>query len=128
MRLSFQQSAGVSNAQDPTGSRLCKSTKSTDVCRKWTQWERISGAQWPNCGANVVQTWCKDKVLHDRIPRLPCALCLVQQVWPGGGLVQQVWSSNELRLREIKAKYDPDNFFKCNRNIKPTAAAYPVHS
>ena len=32
-----------------------------------------------------------------------------------GGLVQQVWSSNELRLREIKAKYDPDNFFKCNR-------------
>jgi len=30
-----------------------------------------------------------------------------------------VYGANEERLRQIKAKYDLDNFFQCNRNIRP---------
>jgi len=30
-----------------------------------------------------------------------------------------IYGPNEERLRAIKAKYDVDNFFKCNRNIRP---------
>ena len=29
------------------------------------------------------------------------------------------WGSNDLRLAEVKKKYDPDNFFRLNQNIKP---------
>lgn len=33
--------------------------------------------------------------------------------------VHNVYGANEARLREIKAKYDPTNFFRINQNIKP---------
>lgn len=36
------------------------------------------------------------------------------------GGAQSIYGPNEDRLRAIKAKYDLDNFFQCNRNIRPT--------
>ena len=37
----------------------------------------------------------------------------------GGDRVRTAYGSNYERLAQIKAKYDPDNFFHINQNIKP---------
>ncbi len=37
----------------------------------------------------------------------------------GNELVQSAYGKNYERLSKIKAKYDPDNFFSVNLNIKP---------
>src|SRR4029079_16891066 len=36
-----------------------------------------------------------------------------------GDAAQAVYGPNYARLRQLKAKYDPDNFFHVNVNIKP---------
>ena len=38
-----------------------------------------------------------------------------------GDAVAEVYGSNYPRLRTLKAKFDPDNFFHTNVNIKPLA-------
>lgn len=37
----------------------------------------------------------------------------------GNERVQATYGANYKRLQEVKAKYDPDNFFRVNQNIKP---------
>lgn len=41
----------------------------------------------------------------------------------GDDRVRATYSGNYERLAAIKAKYDPDNFFRVNQNIKPASAA-----
>ncbi|MDQ0769264.1 FAD/FMN-containing dehydrogenase [Pseudarthrobacter defluvii] len=40
--------------------------------------------------------------------------------------IQDTLGSNYARLAELKAKYDPDNFFHVNQNITPAAAGTPA--
>ena len=40
----------------------------------------------------------------------------------GEDLVQAACGENYERLSQIKMKYDPDNFFHINQNIKPVNA------
>jgi len=37
----------------------------------------------------------------------------------GGDRVKKSYGKNYERLSAIKKKYDPDNFFRVNQNIKP---------
>jgi FAD/FMN-containing dehydrogenase len=37
----------------------------------------------------------------------------------GQDRIQASYGSNYARLQKIKAKYDPDNFFRVNQNIEP---------
>ena len=38
-----------------------------------------------------------------------------------GDAVAAAYSANYRRLQRIKAKYDPNNFFRMNQNIRPLA-------
>ena len=38
-----------------------------------------------------------------------------------GGLVKAAYGENYGRLQRVKARYDPDNFFRLNQNVEPKA-------
>ena len=35
--------------------------------------------------------------------------------------IPSAYGANQMKLEQIKRKYDPDNFFRVNQNIKPAA-------
>ena len=41
----------------------------------------------------------------------------------GDDRIRATYGDNFDRLAQIKAKYDPDNFFRVNQNIRPNAGA-----
>jgi FAD/FMN-containing dehydrogenase len=41
----------------------------------------------------------------------------------GQDRIRATYGDNYDRLQEVKARYDPNNFFHMNQNIKPTTAA-----
>lgn len=41
----------------------------------------------------------------------------------GQDRIKATYGDNYTRLQKVKAKYDPDNFFRVNQNIKPNILA-----
>ena len=42
----------------------------------------------------------------------------------GDKLIEAAYGNNLKRLAEVKQKYDPDNFFRLNQNIKPEKSLF----
>jgi hypothetical protein len=83
----------------------------------------VIAGQWPDASDNAANiAWVRDywAALH-------------QYSEPGGYInfqdaddqsrIEDTLGSNYARLAELKAKYDPDNFFHINQNIKPAVPA-----
>ena len=57
------------------------------------------------CGSSIFRRWYVNFLMGDE----------------GEERVKKTYGDNYDRLVEIKTKYDPDNFFRVNQNIKPDA-------
>jgi FAD/FMN-containing dehydrogenase len=48
-----------------------------------------------------------------------CVQRSLRELHDGGGRVENAYGANFARLQAIKRKYDPENVFHHNQNIKP---------
>ena len=72
--------------------------------------------------ADKISTWCKNywDALH---PFAAGGAYVNFMMDEGQERVQASYRDNYQRLAEIKRKYDPENFFRVNQNIRPAAKA-----
>jgi FAD/FMN-containing dehydrogenase len=72
--------------------------------------------------ADVITTWTKDywNALH---PHSAGAAYVNFMMEEGEERVQASYGGNYDRLAAVKTKYDPDNFFRVNQNIRPDRPA-----
>jgi FAD/FMN-containing dehydrogenase len=82
--------------------------------------EVIVGVDPDPANAPAITRWCKDyfDALH---PYSAGGAYINFMMEEGQERVQAAYGSNYARLAEIKAKYDPDNVFHVNQNIKPAS-------
>jgi len=80
--------------------------------------EVIVGVDPDPANAQKITTWCKDywEALH---PFSAGGAYVNFMMDEGQERVQATYRDNYQRLVEIKAKYDPTNFFRVNQNIRP---------
>ncbi len=80
--------------------------------------EVIVGVDPDPANAAKITTWCKDywEALH---PFSAGGAYVNFMMDEGQERVQATYRDNYQRLAEIKAKYDPTNFFRVNQNIRP---------
>jgi FAD/FMN-containing dehydrogenase len=64
--------------------------------------------------------WAKD-IWSDLHPHSAGGAYLNFKMDEGESIVKAGYGENYTRLAQIKAKYDPNNFFHINQNIKPKA-------
>ncbi len=77
-------------------------------------WEDASETE-----ANVL--WARE--LWDRLQPMAAAGVYVNYLGgEGEQRVRDAYGPNLARLSEIKSKYDPENFFRVNQNIRPVSA------
>jgi FAD/FMN-containing dehydrogenase len=83
---------------------------------KWA--EVIVGVDPDPANAGVIRQWCVDywEATH---PYSMGGSYINFMMDEGQERVQATYASNYQRLAEIKAKYDPENFFRVNQNIRP---------
>ncbi|MBV9798502.1 MAG: FAD-binding oxidoreductase [Solirubrobacterales bacterium] len=83
---------------------------------KWAQ--VIVGVDPEPANADAIRQWCVDywEATH---PYSMGGAYVNFMMEEGQERVQATYRGNYARLAEIKAKYDPDNFFRVNQNIRP---------
>ena len=94
--------------------------------KKDTAWEKrdatwsmvIAGVDPEPDQADRISNWAKEywKALH---PHTMGGAYINFMMEEGAERIQATYGDNYEKLRNIKAKYDPDNFFHINQNIKP---------
>ena len=79
----------------------------------------IVGVDPDPANADKLTKWCKDywEALHPYSAGGAYSNFMMDE---GEGRVRAAYGSNYEQLVTIKNKYDPDNFFRVNQNIKPT--------
>lgn len=83
---------------------------------RWAQ--NIVGVDPDPANAEKVTKWCKDYYAAMK-PHASGGAYVNFMMEEGQDRVKSSYGSNYERLAEIKAKYDPDNFFHINQNITP---------
>ncbi len=80
----------------------------------------IVGVDPDKSNANKITTWCKDywEALHDYSAGGAYSNFLMDE---GQERVKMSYRHNYDRLARIKKEYDPNNFFRVNQNIQPSA-------
>jgi hypothetical protein len=84
-------------------------------------WSRvIVGVDPDPANANRVSNWAKNywEELHPHSAGGGYVNFMMEE---GQDRVQATYRDNYQRLQQVKAKYDPDNFFHINQNIKPAS-------
>ncbi len=89
---------------------------------KWA--EVIVGVDPDPANKEVITNWAKDywKDLHPYAAGGAYINFLMDE---GEAMVKASYGNNYQKLAEIKAKYDPNNLFKVNQNIKPAGSTSP---
>jgi FAD binding domain/Berberine and berberine like len=82
--------------------------------------EVIVGVDPDPANADKITTWCKEywEALH---PYSAGGAYMNFMMDEGQERVQSSYRDNYQRLADIKKKYDPNNFFRVNQNIRPVA-------
>jgi FAD/FMN-containing dehydrogenase len=80
--------------------------------------EVIVGVDPDPANSDKITKWCKDywAALH---PYSAGGAYVNFMMDEGHGRVQATYRDNYDRLVQIKRKYDPENFFRVNQNIRP---------
>jgi FAD binding domain-containing protein/berberine-like enzyme len=80
----------------------------------------MAGVDPDPASANALGEWCRGywEALH---PYSAGGAYVNMMMEEGQDRVEASYGENYARLAQIKAKYDPDNFFHVNQNIKPAA-------
>jgi FAD/FMN-containing dehydrogenase len=86
------------------------------------EWGQVIVGVAPDASNNeTLIQWARD--YHDAMHPFSAGGAYVNMMMDEGeDRVRASYRENYDRLSQIKAKYDPDNFFRVNQNIKPAAA------
>jgi FAD/FMN-containing dehydrogenase len=78
----------------------------------------IAGVDPDPANRDTITLWAKDywQALH---PHSAGAAYVNFMMEEGQDRIQAAYGGNYERLRKVKARYDPDNFFHVNQNIEP---------
>lgn len=91
----------------------------TAWAKRDTRWSQvIVGVDPDPKNADKVTKWCKD-YYDGLIPHTEGGGYVNFMMEEGESRIKASYGDNYRRLQKVKAKYDPDNFFHINQNIKP---------
>jgi len=91
----------------------------TAWAKRDTRWSQvIVGVDPDPKNADKVTKWCKD-YYDGLIPHTEGGGYVNFMMEEGETRIKASYGDNYRRLQKVKAKYDPDNFFHINQNIKP---------